>query len=65
MTVWMDQERVRFVANILPRGSRLNTRLEEMEETRLCVGRGPVTFTQGAIRTGALFLFNDLLIIAT
>ena len=57
----VNRDRVNFVTNILGQNGFLNC---NEEKSRLCIGRGPITFFEGAIKNGAIFLFNDLVIVA-
>ena len=49
------------MTNILGQNGFLNC---NEDKSRQCLGRGPITFSEGAIKNGAIFLFNDLVIVA-
>ena len=57
----LNRDRVCFVSNILGQAGFLN---QNDDESRICIGRGPITFPDGPIRNGGIFLFYDLVIIA-
>ena len=56
------KERTHFVSNIMSQGNPLIT---NPSKQRVLIGKGPVEFNNGMIKAGNIFLFNDLLIVAT
>ena len=56
-----NKERINFVTNVLGQNGFLN---QNKNNTRLCFGRGPILFKDGAFRKGAIFLFNDAVLLA-
>ena len=56
------EERVHFVSNIMSQGNPLIT---NPSKQRVLIGKGPVEFQNRRIKAGSIFLFNDLLIVAT
>eukprot|EP00092_Neocalanus_flemingeri_P010546 GFUD01011362.1.p1 GENE.GFUD01011362.1~~GFUD01011362.1.p1 ORF type:complete len:290 (-),score=45.90 GFUD01011362.1:41-910(-) len=57
----LNRDRVSFISNVLGQTGFLN---RNNKKSRICIGRGPITFHDGPIRTGGIFLFSDLLIVA-
>ena len=57
-----NQERVNYVSNILSQGNSLSA---SPSSRRVLVGKGPVRFEDQILKKGIIFLFNDLLIVAT
>ena len=57
-----NQERINFVSNILSQGNPL---LSNPSKQRVLIGKGPVAFEKEMMKAGSIFLFTDLLIVAT
>ena len=57
-----NQERVNYVSNILSQGNSLSA---SPSSRRVLVGKGPVRFENQILKKGIIFLFYDLLIVAT
>jgi len=57
----LNKERVCFVTNILGQKGFLNS---NDDKSRICIGRGPVRFSDGSMKEGGIFLFNDVVIVA-
>ena len=56
-----NNERINFITNILGQNGFLH---QNINNTRLCFGRGPILFSNGAFKKGAIFLFNDVVLLA-
>ena len=56
-----NYERINFITNILGQNGFLN---QNKKINRLCFGRGPIFFNDGAFRKGAIFLFDDAVLLA-
>ena len=57
----LNKDRVCFVTNILGQKGFLN---RNVTKSRICIGRGPVRFSEGSMKEGGIFLFNDAVIVA-
>ena len=57
-----NKERVHFVSNIL---SQNNPLLANPSKRRVLIGKGPMELRNEILKAGSIFLFNDLLIVAT
>ena len=57
-----NKERVHFVSNIL---SQNNPLLAHPSKHRVLIGKGPIELKNEILKAGSIFLFNDILIVAT
>ena len=56
-----NNERINFITNILGQNGFL---YQNINNNRLCFGRGPILFSSGHLKKGAIFLFNDVVLLA-
>lgn len=57
----INRDRVQFVTNILGHKGFLHC---NQSPSRICIGRGPIRFSEGRMKQGGIFLFDDLIIVA-
>ena len=57
-----NKERVHYVSNVLCQSNSLTTNTSKQ---RVLIGKGPIKFEKQFLKCGSIFLFNDLLIVAT